>query len=83
MYYLETGKEPEKISKQEKLETILKHIEMEESLKKEDIAIKEMRKHIAWYVKGLKDSSKIRDAVNKIETKKEMEECITEYFKNI
>lgn len=53
------------------------------SLKKEDIAIKEMRKHIAWYVKGLKDSSKIRDAVNKIETKKEMEECITEYFKNI
>ena len=56
---------------------------MEVNLKKEEIAIKEMRKHIAWYVKGLKDSSKIREQVNKIQTKKEMEECITEYFKSI
>ena len=56
---------------------------MEVNLKTEKIAIKEMRKQIAWYVKGLKDSSKIRDKVNTIETKKEMQDCITEYFKNI
>lgn len=67
----------------QKLETILKHIEMEVNLKGETIAIKEMRKHIAWYVKGMKDSTKIREQVNKIETKKEMEDCITEYFKGI
>lgn len=56
---------------------------MEVNLKTEKVAIKEMRKQIAWYVKGLKDSSKIRDKVNTIETKKEMQDCITEYFKNI
>lgn len=80
---METGKKPDEISPKQKLETILNHIEMEVNLKTEKIAIKEMRKHIAWYVKGLKDSSKIRDKVNTIETKKEMQDCITEYFKNI
>lgn len=80
---LETGLEPAEITNKEKLETILRHIEMIVDLKGENVGIKEMRKHIAWYVKGLKESTKIREAVNKIETKAEMEDCLREYFKTL
>lgn len=39
-----------------------------------------MRKHIAWYVKGLKEATKLRTIVNQIESKKELEETLKEYF---
>ena len=81
--YLETGVEPAEITNQEKLDTVLRHIEMIVELKGENVGVKEMRKHVAWYVKGLKESTKIREAVNKIETKAEMEDCLREYFKTI
>ena len=81
--YLETGVEPAEITNQEKLDTVLRHIEMIVELKGENVGVKEMRKHVAWYVKGLKESTKIREAVNKIETKAEMEDCLSEYFKTI
>ena len=81
--YLKTGVVPEEITNKEKLETILKHIEMIVDLKGEIVGVKEMRKHVAWYVKGLKESTKIREAVNKIESRVEMEDCLREYFKTI
>ena len=71
------------VQHKEKLETILKHLEMEINEKGEDVAVREMRKHIAWYVKGLKDSTKIREKVNTIKTQKEMIDCLTEYFNQI
>ncbi len=39
-----------------------------------------MRKHIAWYVKGLKDASNLRTVVNKIEEKEKLEQTLKEYF---
>lgn len=42
-----------------------------------------MRKHIAWYVKGLKEATKLRTFVNQIETKKELEETLKNYFENL
>ena len=51
--------------------------------KDEPYAIKEMRKHLIWYVKNLKDSSKIREKITTIETKQEMVTCLTEYFESL
>ena len=42
-----------------------------------------MRKHICWYLKNLKDSSKVREEVNKIEHQDELIACLEEYFNNI
>lgn len=42
-----------------------------------------MRKHIAWYVKGLKEASKFRIIANTIETKQELEGALKDYFKNL
>jgi len=67
----------------ERLSIILKHIDLSVQYKGELTGIKEMRKQIAWYVKGLKDASKIRDKVNKIEDKEELEGCLIEYFRTL
>ena len=68
------------ITKKEKLETILKHIELETEEKGELTGIKEMRKHICYYVKGEPNASEIRNRINHMESKKEVEETLIEYF---
>ena len=74
-------KEPICISNEERLKIILKHIDSEIEQKGEYIGIREMRKHICWYLKNLENSSRIRDHINKIENKQELIDCLIEYFK--
>lgn len=78
--YLKTGKEPEAVSYEELLATMIRHISLEVEEKGEYTGIREMRKHLAYYTKGLKDSSVIRSKINKIEYKDELIEVLTEYF---
>ena len=80
--YLQNGKIIE-ISNEKRLKIILEHIELQVEEVGENTGIKEMRKHMTYYLKGLKDASAIRQKINTIETKNELVECITEYFKNI
>ena len=80
--YLKNGKMIE-ISNEKRLKIILEHINLQVEELGENTGIKEMRKHMTYYIKGLKDSSAIRQKINTIETKNELVECITEYFKNI
>lgn len=77
------GKEKREITKEEKLETIIKHIELETEEKGELTGVREMRKHLAFYIKGEKNASEIREQINHIDDKKKLEKTITDYFKNI
>ena len=77
------GKQIIEISKKERLQIILEHIELQVQELGENTGIKEMRKHMAYYLKGLKDASIVRQKVNNIETKKELITCLTEYFQNL
>ncbi len=81
-HFLETGEKLPDPSNQEKLEIIKKHINLAVE-EKGEIAIKELRKHIAWYTKNLKNSSEFRNTINKIETKQEIMNKIEEYFKTL
>ena len=83
IHYLETGEKLEKISLEERFEVIKEQLEMSTSIKPEIIAVKEMRKHLVWYVKNLSNSSKIREKVNQIETKEALITCLTEYFNSL
>ncbi len=83
IHYLKTGEKKENPSLEEKLKIILKHINLQVEEKGEYIAIREMRKHLAYYIKGLPDASKTRVILNQIETKQELENNLKEYFKNI
>ena len=79
-YFLETGEKLPEISKEEKLRVIKKHIELELQEKEEITAIREMRKHIAWYTKNMPNSSEFRNEINKIENKDELIRKVEEFF---
>lgn len=78
-----SNKAKKEVTKKDKLEIIIKHINFAVEEKGESIAIKEMRKHISAYIKGLKEATKIREKVNEIETKQELISCLAEYFNEI
>lgn len=79
-YFLRTGEKLPEISNQEKKETILKHFELLLKEKGEYTATREIRKHIAWYVKGLPEATRIREKINTINSKEDFRNLITEYF---
>ena len=83
IYYLQTGEKLENPTINEKLEIIKKHIELEVEEKGEKVAIREMRKHISWYTKNLKNSSEFRNEMNKIETKQALIKSLDEYFSSL
>jgi tRNA-dihydrouridine synthase B len=51
--------------------------------KGEYIAVREMRKHTCWYIKNLKDSSKVREKINHMESISEVINSLEEYFKTL
>ena len=71
------------VTNKEKLEIMLKHIDLEVKEKGENVAIKEMRKHISYYIKNLPNATTIRNEVNKIEKQDELVACLTEYFNKL
>lgn len=77
---LETGCLPEEKTPKEKLQIIKEHIELEVKEKGEYVGIREMRKHICWYLKNLKDSSKTRQVINQLESKEEVIRTLEKYF---
>ena len=81
-HYLETGEKLKERSKEEKLELILKHFEFELEEKGEYTAVREFRKHIAYYTKNMPNSSVFRSKINTIETAKEVIENINSFFSN-
>ena len=81
-HYLETGEKLPAPSNDEKLEVMKKHINLAVA-EKGEIAVKELRKHIAWYTKNLKNSSEFRNKMNTIETKEELLEMLEAYFKTL
>ena len=77
------GKEKQEISKEMKLQIIKEHLKLAIEEKGEYIAIREMRKHICGYIKNMKESSKFREKVNRIEDLNELISCLDEYFESI
>jgi len=53
-------------------ETIKEQLMLDMELKGEYAAIREMRKHVSWYTRGLKGAARLRDYVNNIENMDEL-----------
>lgn len=79
-YYLKNGKKREPRTLDEKYTVIMEHFNLLLEEKGEYTATREIRKHIAWYVKGLKNASEIRNEINKVETADEFFKILTDYF---
>lgn len=80
-HFLQTGEKLPEAPLEERLQILEKHINLELKSKPEIVAIRELRKPISWYTKGLKDSSEFRDKINKIEKIEELKQEIYTYFK--
>lgn len=70
--YLESGELAPEPSVREKMDVCLLHFERLKALKGESVAVREMRKHASWYLKGIRGNGKIRNAINLAETDKEL-----------
>jgi tRNA-dihydrouridine synthase B len=65
---------------QERLETGIRHLGMLVRSVGEAVAAREMRKHVAWYIKGLPHSARVREQVNRTRTAGEMTTLLAAYL---
>ncbi|MBN2898951.1 MAG: tRNA dihydrouridine synthase DusB [Clostridia bacterium] len=69
--YLKTGQRIEAPTFNEKIDVALNHFDLLIAIKGEHIGLLEMRKHAAWYIKGMQGASKVKSEINR---SKEVEE---------
>ena len=74
------GKSTPVITKEEKRAMILWHIEMMVADKGEASALFEIRKHIAWYIKGIPNAAALRASVFAVKSSKELEDIIKSIY---
>ncbi|KZE36093.1 tRNA-dihydrouridine synthase [Bhargavaea cecembensis] len=70
--YLETGELIGMPSVKEKIDVCLLHFDRLVKLKGEYVAVREMRKHASWYLKGIRANAGIRKGINQAETGDEL-----------
>ncbi len=80
LHYLETGEVLPGPSVLEIKEMILRHGRLLSEDKGEFTAMREMRKHMAWYTAGLPHSAALRNEINLVETLEEMAGLMERYF---
>ena len=80
VHYLQTGELLPKPSNAQKREVILRHAAMEEEYKGEYTAVREMRRHLAWYSFGMPNSAKFRQTINQMETMEELKASVNLIF---
>ncbi len=74
------GKEEPVVTAEALREAVLRHIEKAVAYKGEHTAVKEMRKHLGWYVKGRPHAAALKREINKVETKEGILTLVKEYF---
>lgn len=83
VHYLEHGEllpEPEPM---EKMRIAILHMDRLVALRGERVAVREMRKHATWYLKGLPGAAKIKDVVTEQETRDGMAEVLLTFAQQL
>ncbi len=76
-HYLQTGKKLPPPTLAERAAVIHRHLDLLLKFKGEYIGIREMRKHAAWYTKGLSGGAELREKINRAETREEFNQLFT------
>jgi len=61
---------------------MLRHLNDVVKLLGENVGVREMRKHLCWYTKGLPGGAEFRQKVNHLENVETVVRSIKEYFAN-
>lgn len=81
--YFESGKRLSPPTPEEKVRVALKQLELMIEYKGERRGIMEMRKHAAWYLKGIRGSSKIKDALNRAQEKEAIQGLLQGFIETL
>ncbi|MBE6572376.1 MAG: tRNA dihydrouridine synthase DusB [Ruminococcaceae bacterium] len=81
-HYLKTGETLAPQSAKEKIEDIKEHMSLLVADKGEAVAAAECRKHLAWYIKGVRGAAALRDEINRTENVEKTLELIEKAFLN-
>ena len=77
--FMENGEVKTHLSELQRLQYMKEHIELLIRLKGEHVGIREARKHIAWYTKGMHGGSTMRAEVFKTENYDKLMNIIEQY----
>lgn len=79
LHYLTTGQVEEKPEVHEMVAMMLRHARRIIDYKGEAMAMREMRKHAAWYTQGYRGASHFRGAVNQVTTYQDLVDLVSKY----
>ncbi|MGN7765823.1 tRNA dihydrouridine synthase DusB [Paenibacillus sp. 22594] len=77
--YLSTGELMPEPAAEEKIKVAILHMDRLISLKGEAVAVREMRKHLAWYLKGMKAAARVKDVIMEETKRDEMVRILNEF----
>jgi len=80
VHFLKTGELLPQPTMAEKVDVIKKHAQMLVAFKGEFIGIREMRRHLAAYTRGLNNAAQMRGMINSIESLDEIYSLLEKYF---
>lgn len=78
--YLEKDIEPEVITLEKKIDMIKKHMEYLLKFKNEKIALLEIRTHASWYLRGVKNASKLKQEIFKTKSIEEINSLLDKFL---
>ena len=81
IHYLNTGEKLPQPSVAERIKTALKQLDLAVHYKGETLGVVGMRKHLSWYLKGMKNASIVKDQINKMDNKDDIKKILLEYIK--
>lgn len=82
VHYLDTGELLPEPTPEERIDMAIKHTLMLVDFKGEKCGVREMRTHIAWYIKGLKNAAGVKNSINTIDKVDELVELLQQYKKS-
>ena len=80
VHYIATGELLAPPSHGERIAMGIRHYNMLLEEKGEVLAVKQMRKHLAWYFKGLRNAAKMREEINKLNDIPLIMEKLNKYY---
>ncbi|MBP3967203.1 tRNA dihydrouridine synthase DusB [Paenibacillus lignilyticus] len=81
--YLQSGELLPDPTPREKLDVAILHMDRLVKLKGESTAVREMRKHLAWYLKGIPGAARVKDVIMEETTRDNMVQILGQYVESL
>lgn len=78
--FLKTGAKPAPPTREEKLRVVMEHFRTARAEMGDAEAVREMRRHLTWYMRGLPNAAAFRGIVHSVSDPDEIEKCIEAFF---